>query len=168
MTSTESSARAAAPPTVKKFVRVAAPREIAFRVFTEKMSAWWPLATHHIGKAPAKEAVVEPRAGGRWFERGEDGSECDWGRVLVWDPPGRLVLTWEISATWQHDASLVTEVEVRFLAEDAGHTRVELEHRHLDRYGDKTDQMRATFESPGGWTGLLDAFARHVAAGAQG
>jgi uncharacterized protein YndB with AHSA1/START domain len=150
---------------VKKTVLVEAPQAHAFAVFAERQSSWWPLATHHIGKAAAQDAVLEPRAGGRWFERGVDGSECDWGRVLVWEPPHRLVLGWEISADWQHDPNLKTEVEVRFIAVGPRSTRVELEHRHLERYGDKAESMRKGLDSEGGWQQLLQIFAA-AAAGA--
>jgi uncharacterized protein YndB with AHSA1/START domain len=149
---------------VRKVLSVNAPPEVAWRVFTEKMGSWWPLTTHHIGKAKAVDAVVEPRVGGRWYECSEDGSTCDWGRVLSWEPPSRLVLSWEISADWQHDPNLQTEVEVRFIAEGKDGTRVELEHRHLDRYGARRDEMRGIFDSEGGWNGLLTSFARAVEA----
>ncbi|HEU4537067.1 MAG TPA: SRPBCC family protein [Polyangiaceae bacterium] len=149
--------------TVRKAVSVHAPPEVAWRVFTEKMGTWWPLATHKIGKSNAADAVIEPRAGGRWYERGEDGSTCDWGRVVSWEPPSRLVLTWDISVDWQFDPTLNTEVEVRFLPDGKGGTRVELEHRHLDRYGARRDEMRAIFESPGGWEGLLGPFVQAAA-----
>src|SRR4029434_10620329 len=86
--------------------------------------------------------VVEPRGDGRWYERGDDARTCDWGRVLLWEPHSRLVLTWEITADWQHDPSLKTEVEVRFIGEGKDGTRVELEHRHLDLYGARRDEMR--------------------------
>lgn len=150
--------------TVKKTISVKAPKEVAWRVFAERMSTWWPLATHKLGKGPAKEVVLEPRAGGRWYERGEDGSTCDWGHVLAWEPTDRLVLSWEISASWQSDPSIKTEVEVRFFAEGAAVTRVELEHRKLDAYGAETGVMRGQFDSPGGWPGLLEAFAARAAA----
>jgi uncharacterized protein YndB with AHSA1/START domain len=150
--------------TLRKTITVAAPQEVAFRVFTEKMTSWWPLDTHHIGAAKAVAAVIEPREGGRWFERGEDGSETPWGAVVAWDPPRRVVLTWDISADWKCDPSLRTEVEVRFVAEGPRATRVELEHRYLDRFGPRADEMRAIFDSPGGWTGLLERFARAAAA----
>ena len=143
---------------VRKVVNVKATPAVAWRVFTEKLSSWWPLATHKIGKAKAVDAVIEPRVGGRWYERGEDGSTCDWGRVLAWEPHKRLVLSWEITADWQHDPNLKTEVEVRFIP-DGGGTRVELEHRHLDQYGARRDEIRGIFDSQGGWTGLLGSFA---------
>jgi uncharacterized protein YndB with AHSA1/START domain len=143
---------------VRKVVNVKAPPEIAWRVFTEKIGTWWPLATHKIGKAKAVEAVIEPRVGGRWYERGDDGSSCDWGCVLAWEPPARLVLSWDINADWQYDPNLKTEVEVRFSADGKGGTRVELEHRKLDRYGARREEMRGIFDSEGGWTGLLTSF----------
>jgi uncharacterized protein YndB with AHSA1/START domain len=149
---------------LRKIVSVNAPPDVAWRVFTEQMGTWWPLATHKIGKAKAVDAVIEPRVGGRWYERGDDGSTCDWGRVLAWEPASRLVLSWEISADWQHDSTLKTEVEVRFIAEGKDGTRVELEHRHLDRYGARRDEMRGVFDSEGGWSGLLASFARAASA----
>jgi uncharacterized protein YndB with AHSA1/START domain len=149
------------PNSVKKVVNVQAAPEIAWRIFTEKMGAWWPLATYKIGKANAVDAVLEPYVGGRWYERGDDGSTCDWGRVLLWEPPSRLVLTWDISAEWQPDPALNTEIEVRFIAQ-AGRkaTRVEFEHRRLDRYGARRDEMRRIYDTEGDWGRLLASFAR--------
>jgi uncharacterized protein YndB with AHSA1/START domain len=149
---------------VRKVVAVQAPPAVAWRVFTEKMGAWWPLDTHKIGKATAVAAVIEPRAGGRWYERGDDGSTCDWGRVLSWEPHSRLVLSWDISADWQPDPTLKTEIEVRFIGDGENGTLVELEHRHLDRYGARRDEMRGIFDSEGGWGRLLASFARAAAA----
>ena len=139
---------------VRKVVAVQAPPAVAWRVFTEKMGTWWPLATHKIGKAKAVDAVIEPRVGGRWYERGEDGSACDWGRVLCWEPHTRLVLSWEITAEWQHDPKLQTEVEVRFIDEGEDGTRVELEHRHLDHYGARRDRDARNLRQRG-WLGWL-------------
>lgn len=144
---------------LSRVVLVQAPPDVAWRVFTEQMGTWWPLATHKIGRTRAVDTVVEPRVGGRWYERGEDGSSCDWGRVLAWEPPARLVLAWQISPDWQYDPALQTEVEVRFLAEGKG-TRVELEHRGLDRYGARQEEMLRIFGSDRGWSGLLASFAR--------
>jgi uncharacterized protein YndB with AHSA1/START domain len=148
------------PNCVRKVVSVQAPREVAWRVFTEQMATWWPLAMYKIGNAAAVDAVIEPRVGGRWYERGEDGSTCDWGRVLAWEPYARLVLTWDITADWQYDPALQTEIEVRFIAEGEAGTRVELEHRRLDRYGDRRDEMRTVFDETGDWGRLLAAFAQ--------
>lgn len=152
------------PNSVRKVVSVQAPREVAWRVFTERMGTWWPLATHKIGKANAVDAVIEPRVGGRWFERGDDGSTCDWGRVLVWEPPLRLVLNWSITADWTWNPDLKTELEIRFIAEGAT-TRVELEHRGLDQYAERAAEIHAIFGSPGGWTGILQAFIERAARG---
>jgi uncharacterized protein YndB with AHSA1/START domain len=148
------------PNAVRKSMSVQAPPAIAWRVFTEKMSSWWPLGQYKIGKAKAVEAIIEPRVGGRWYERGEDGSTCDWGRVLVWEPDVRLVLTWDINADWQYDPKLNTEIEVRFVADGKERTRVELEHRRLDRFGDRREQMRRLFDQEGDWGKLLGMFAR--------
>jgi uncharacterized protein YndB with AHSA1/START domain len=130
----------------------------AFRVFTEDIGAWWPLATHHIGAHPPETAVIEPRVGGRWFERAADGAECPWGRVLVWDPPARLVLSWQVGGGWKYDGAMESEVEVRFVALGPALTRVELEHRKLDALGPAAEGMRAAFDSEGGWTGILRLF----------
>jgi uncharacterized protein YndB with AHSA1/START domain len=146
------------PAPIRKTITVKAPPRRAFEVFTQGMGRWWP-ATHSTNASPMKAAIVEPRAGGRWYERGEDGSECDWGKVLVWEPPHRLVLAWQIDGQWAFDAGLVTEVELRFIAEGSGSTRVELEHRHLERYAAHADKTRAALDSPGGWSGLLERFA---------
>ena len=148
------------PNSVRKVMSVKAPVEIAWRVFTERMGTWWPLANFKIGKARAIDAVIEPRVGGRWYERGEDGSTCQWGSVLSWEPPSRLVLSWDINADWQYDPALKTELEVRFIPEGADATRVELEHRCLDRYGARRDEMRTIFDATGDWGRLLQAFAQ--------
>lgn len=150
------------PDSVRKFVIVKAPPAVAWKVFTEKMSVWWPLESYKIGRAKAVEAIVEPYIGGRWYERGEDGSTCDWGHVLVWEPHKRLVLTWDISADWQFDLTLNTEIEVKFIPEGENLTRVELEHRHLDRYGPRRDEMRAIFDTQGDWGKVLVLFAKVV------
>jgi len=144
------------PAPVRKSIRVKAAPARAFEVFTAGMGRWWP-GTHSINGSPMKDAIIEPREGGRWYERGEDGSECEWGRVLAWEPPGRLVLAWQIDAQWRYDANLVTEVEVKFLPDGDG-TRVELEHRHIERFGDQSEAARAALDSPGGWGGLLEMY----------
>lgn len=147
------------PNSVRKLVTVEAPQTVAWRVFTEGMSSWWPLAQYKIGQARAVAAVLEPFQGGRWYERGEDGSTCEWGKVLTWEAPSRLVLTWDIGADWKYDPKLNTEIEVRFIAESAQRTRVELEHRRLDRYGARRDEMRTIFDKTGDWGRLLASFA---------
>ena len=151
------------PNSVKKMTFVEANQTIAWRVFTEKMGAWWPLAYYKIGHANAVDAVIEPHVGGRWFELGEDSSICQWGTVLVWDPPSRLVLSWDINADWKYDPDLNTEVEIRFVADGSQRTRVELEHRRLDRYGARRDEMRRIYDTEGDWGKFLEAFARVAA-----
>jgi uncharacterized protein YndB with AHSA1/START domain len=148
------------PNSVRKTVSVDAPQDVAWRVFTQKMGTWWPLANYKIGKAKAVDAVIEPQVGGRWYERGDDGSTCDWGRVLLWEPPSRLVLSWDINAEWQPEPTLNTEIEVRFIPDGENVTRVELQHRHLDRYGARRDEMRRIFDVEGDWGRLLALFAR--------
>ncbi len=127
------------------------------------MGRWWPLDNYKIGKAKAIDAIIEPLVGGRWYERGDDGSTCDWGSVLAWEPPACLVLSWDITADWQYDRSLQTEIELRFIP-DGKAARVELEHRRLDRYGVRRDQMHSILGAEGGgWGKLLEIFARVVA-----
>jgi uncharacterized protein YndB with AHSA1/START domain len=153
------------PNSVRKVSMVAAPPVVAWRVFTERMGTWWPLTVYKIGKVNAVDAVLEPRVGGRWYERGDDGSTCDWGSVLVWEPPSRLVLSWDVSADWQYDPELKTEIEIRFIAVGEDGTRVELEHRKLDRYGARRDEMRRIFDTEGDWGRLLAMFAARAAEG---
>jgi uncharacterized protein YndB with AHSA1/START domain len=154
------------PNSVRRVLSVQAPQEVAWKVFTEEMATWWPLAMYKIGKVNAVDAIIEPRVGGRWYERGEDGSTCDWGRVLVWEPHAKLVLTWDITADWQYDPNLQTEIEARFIPQGA-HTRLEFEHRRLDRYGERRDEMRKIFDETGDWGRLLAAFARAATTSAK-
>jgi uncharacterized protein YndB with AHSA1/START domain len=151
------------PAPVRKQLTVEASPEQAFEVFTAGFGGWWP-PSHHIGAGAYKTAVIEPRVGGRWYEVGQDGSECDWGDVLVWDPPGRLVLAWRLSADWKYQKDLLTEVEVKFTAEGA-RTLVELEHRKLENWGAGAGQAHAAIDGDGGWSGLLKMYAAGVAAG---
>ncbi len=143
---------------VRKSVRVKAAPARAFDIFTAGMKRWW--REYSINKSPIADIVIEPKPGGKWFERGEDGSTCQWGKVLAWEPPGRLLLAWQISPQWQFDEKITTELEVRFVG-DAGGTRVELEHR-MDRYGDAAEQMRAIFDDPKGWTMMLENYAKEA------
>lgn len=154
-------------PSVRKSVTVEADQGRAFEVFTARHGTWWP-SIYHIGVSDYQTAVIEPFAGGRWFERGIDGAEADWGKVLVWEPPQRLVLAWQLTPDFQFDPDLVTEIEVRFEAIGANRTRVDLEHRHFDRFGTRAAEMRAIFDSggvpgaPQGWAGILRQFATAV------
>ena len=142
---------------VRKQLVVKASQSRAFAVFTAEMSRWWP-ATHSILKSPLKECIVEPRVGGRWYTVGEDGSSCETGYVVAWQPPEALVLAWQINADWQFDPDLVTEVEVKFIAEGTDMTRIELEHRYLERMGGKAAEVRNAVDSPGGWGAILESF----------
>jgi len=155
---TESSA-----PPVRQSVTVRATPAAAFAIFTDDFDSWWP-RSHHIGRSPMKKAFVEGRAGGRCYTLQEDGTECDWGTVLVWEPPRRLVLAWQIGAGWQYEPDLAksSEVEVQFSALADGRTRVDLEHRGFERMGPAGDAMRSAVDSPNGWTGTLALYVARV------
>jgi uncharacterized protein YndB with AHSA1/START domain len=107
-----------------------------------------------------KKAIVEGRPGGRCYSEQTDGTECDWGTVLVWDPPHRFIMAWQTTPNWQYEPDLAksSEVEVRFTPEAGGFTRVDLEHRYLERHGEGADAMRTAVDSPEGWNGLLQLF----------
>jgi len=139
---------------------VDAPIDHAFRVFTEGIGSWWN-PDHHILQAELAEMVFEPRVGGHIIDRGTDGSECRWARVLAYDPPHRVGFSWDISLQWQleTDPAKASEVEVTFTEEGPARTRVVLTHRHLDRHGEGWEAMRAAVGS--GWT--LDRFAEVAA-----
>ncbi|HEY0746799.1 MAG TPA: SRPBCC family protein [Steroidobacteraceae bacterium] len=144
---------------VRKQILVSASQERAFVLFTSGMSQWWP-ATHSTLKSPLKQYIVEPQEGGRWYAVGEDGSTAQTGYVIEWQPPQRVVLAWQLNADWQYDPNLVTEVEVRFITESAHSTRIELEHRLLERMGDRGSQVRTMIDAPGGWGLVLEAFKK--------
>jgi uncharacterized protein YndB with AHSA1/START domain len=146
------------PAPVRKSITVKADAARAFEVFTARIGHWWP-RSHCIGASPQKEVVLEPKAGGRWFEIGEDGAQCDWGKVLAWEPPARVLLAWQIGADWKYDPDLITEVEVTFTPVDGGTTRVDLEHRNLERFGDKIEDIRSRIDSPNGWSAILKIYA---------
>jgi uncharacterized protein YndB with AHSA1/START domain len=149
---------------VRKRLVIEAPCAHAFHVFTAEFDSWWP-PTHHVGRVDMLAAVIEPRAGGRWYEKGVDGSECLWGTVLAWEPPTRLVLSWQLNGQWQFDPdpAHASEVEVRFIPEGEERTLIEFEHRHIERSHD-AERLRAGVDSPQGWTGLLARFAERAKA----
>jgi len=144
-----------APAPVHKSIVVKAPQARAFEVFTARMGAWWP-TSHHIAPVEMAEVVIEPQLGGRWYEKGVDGSQCQWGKVLAWEPPSRLALSWHLNSKFQIDQGVESSVDVQFFAEDANTTRVELVHRI--RAAD-ADEIRAAVDSPNGWTTLLRLYA---------
>jgi uncharacterized protein YndB with AHSA1/START domain len=150
---------------VRRTITVAASQQRAFEVFTAQFGKWWP-RDYHIGQAPMADFILESKVGGRWYELDEDGSQCDTGRVLAYEPPERLVLAWQLNAQWQYDpdAAHASEVEVRFIAEGPSQTRVDLEHRGFDRHGAGADGVRAGIDAPSGWTYVLDLFAKYLAA----
>jgi uncharacterized protein YndB with AHSA1/START domain len=150
-------ARTITPAPVRKTIHVNASAEHAFDVFARHTSRWWP-PTHSLLKVPLKEAIIEPFVDGRWFQRGIDGSECDNGRVLAWEPPHRLLLKWQLNPQWEFDPDLHTEVEVTFTAENDGRTRVELEHRLIERMGAGAEDTRTRIDAPNGWTAILELY----------
>jgi uncharacterized protein YndB with AHSA1/START domain len=145
------------PAPVRKTVRVNASPEHAFDVFSRGITRWWP-ASHTPLKSPLKETIIEPFVKGRWYQVGEDGSQCDSGHVLVWEPPKRLILAWQLDANWTYDPKLVLEVEVNFTPEGERITRVDLEHRDLERMGDRAETVRSQIDGANGWTALLEAY----------
>jgi uncharacterized protein YndB with AHSA1/START domain len=146
------------PAPVRREVTVKAAPARAFEVFTAGIGRWWP-ATHHIGQGEFQDMTIEPREGGRWYERASEGGECELGKVLVWDPPSRLVLGWQLTPDWRFDPDLLTEVEVRFTPLADGSTRVELEHRNLERFGERAEAVSQQIGGPGGWTQILQLYA---------
>ena len=133
--------------------------EAAFELFADRHGEWWPKETHHILDSPAADAVLEPREGGRWYERSEGGEECDWGRVLEIDRPNRLVLAWQLTPDWRFDPDLsnATQVEVTFEREEGG-TRVTLEHRGFEVHGEAGAAMRDSVGGKGGWAELMELY----------
>jgi uncharacterized protein YndB with AHSA1/START domain len=155
-------AETTASTSVEVSVEVEAPIERAFEVFTAEIGTWWS-PDHHILAAELKEMVFEPRVGGNVYDVGVDGSECRWARVLAYEPPRRLVFSWDVSLAWQieSDPTRTSEVEVRFTEMAPDCTRVVLEHKHLDRHGEGWEQMRDAVGSPDGWRkGLATYVAR--------
>ena len=154
-------------PPVREAVVVDIPAERAFEVFTGEMTGWWP-PEHHILDGELVEMVLEPRVGGRTYDRATDGSECQWTRVPAWDPPQRLVFSWDISLQWtvETDPERTSGVEVRFIAEGPDRTRVELEleleQRNIHRHGEGWEGMHAGVEPPDGWATGLASFAAHA------
>jgi uncharacterized protein YndB with AHSA1/START domain len=145
---------------VRTSIVVEAPIERAFSVFTEDFGSFKP-PEHNLLGVEIAETVFEPHVGGHLYDRGVDGSECRWARVLAYEPPNRLVISWDISPQWQIETDLdrTSEVEVRFVPETPNRTRVELEHRNIERHGDGWEAVRDSVDSAGGWPLYLQRFA---------
>jgi uncharacterized protein YndB with AHSA1/START domain len=156
-----SSARIITIAPVKKSLVVEVDQARAFDVFTNGIDRWWP-KDHHIGETPVVKEVIEPRRGGRWYTVHEDGKEVTTGHMLVWEPPSRIIFSWEINGQWKHEpnTACASEVEVRFIAETPTRTRVELEHRKFEAMIDK-DGARAMRDGvDNGWPGILDLYRK--------
>ena len=152
--------------TVRKQVVVDAPIERAFAVFTDRFGDFKP-PEHNLLSAPIVATVFEPRVGGCILDRAADGSECRWARILAFEPPHRVVFSWDISPQWaiETDPAMTSEVEVRFTAESADRTRLELEHRHIDRHGLGWESVVGGVDGPEGWPLYLDRYAALIAEG---
>jgi uncharacterized protein YndB with AHSA1/START domain len=148
---------------VRHEVTVPLTREQAFGLFVDQFASWWPKDSHHISKAPSATGLLEPREGGRWYERDEEGMECEWGRVLAIERPARILLAWQLSPAFEFDPDPArqTEVEVTFEEQASGATRVTLEHRGFDVWSEAGAKMRESVDAQGGWPELL---ARYEAA----
>jgi len=141
---------------VRKSIRVKASQAHAFEVFTSGLGRWWP-RTHSIGTAPVKAVVMETHLGGRWYQLGEDGSQATVGKILLWEPPNRFVISWDINSQWKADLTVSSEVEVRFVADGPDATLVELEHRKFEQMGAQAgEKMRGDVD--GGWPAMLEHF----------
>lgn len=143
------------PEPIRKTVVVNAGLVKAFEVFAHRMHDWSP--TQHSLTGARTGIVIEPRVGGRWYEIGDGGEEADWGRVLEWEPPRRMLLAWQLDAQFAYDPNLITEIEVRFESVGEGRTRVEFEHRNLERFGPGAVELLTSLDS--GWGGILNGFA---------
>ncbi len=139
---------------INQSVTVAVPPQRAFELFTGRMGDWW-MASHHIAEKPFVAIEIEPRAGGRWYERDADGGTCEWGKVLDWDPPHRVLLAWQLKADFSYDPDFVTELEIAFAAEGTG-TRVTLTHSDLHKFGEVAPKVVAGMTE--GWAALLGEY----------
>jgi uncharacterized protein YndB with AHSA1/START domain len=145
---------------VRKTVRVKAPIAHAFEVFTEGLARWWP-PNHGIGKKPIRTVLIEPRLGGRWLEIAEDGTETVVGTIVVWQPPHRMALLWQVNAQWKPDAAMTSEVDVRFTPDGADATVVELVHHKFETMGAEAGASLQK-DVGRGWPGLMERFAKEA------
>ena len=153
---------------VRQSVTVPLERERAFGLFVDDFAQWWPTGSHHISERPSATAMLEARDGGRWYERDDQGNECEWGRVLAFERPERIVFAWQLTPEFRYDPDRArqTEVEVVFEERDDGSTRVTLEHRGFEVHGEAGGPMRDSVGGEAGWPELLDLYAAQ--AGARG
>jgi uncharacterized protein YndB with AHSA1/START domain len=148
---------------VRKTVHVRAPIAHAFEVFTGGLTRWWPL-DHGVGKKPIQKVLMEPRLGGRWLEIAQDGTETSVATITLWEPPHRFVMVWQVNAKWQPDATMKSEVDVRFTADGGEATRVEVVHHRFETMGAEAGaSMRKDVD--GGWPGLLKRFVAEAERG---
>jgi len=151
---------------VRKTIRVKAPIAHAFEVFTSGLTRWWP-HNHGVGKKPIAKVLMEPRLGGRWIEISKEGTETPVATIILWEPPHRVVLLWQVNAQWKPDAAMKSEVDVRFTAEGPDTTLVELMHHKFETMGAEAGaSMRKDVE--GGWPGLLERFAQEAGRDQEG
>ena len=146
--------------TVRRSISVAVPQQRAFEIFTAQLGTWWPKA-YKIGQADMADFIIEPKVGGRWYELGVDGSQCNTGSVLSYEPPERVTLAWHLNGQWQYDPdpAHASQVEIRFIAEGPTQTRVELSHRGFEAHGDSADAVRGSIAGEMGWTYVLQQYA---------
>jgi uncharacterized protein YndB with AHSA1/START domain len=149
---------------VRRQIEVEVPAAEAFELYTQEIPKWW-VKEHFIGPVPPVDIIMEPKAGGRFYEVAADGGECDWGKVLVWEPPMRVVTSWHLGSDWKYnpDMAKASEVEVRFVPLGELACRVELEHRHFERH-DGGEVVAAGVGSPAGWGKTLESFRAAVMA----
>jgi hypothetical protein len=138
--------------------------ERAYRIFVSEPTSWWP-AAHSVNSTPIKAVIIEPKAGGRWYEEGEDGSEKDWGKVVVLEPSTCVMLAWQLDGAYAFDPNFRTEVEARFTPTGPNSCRVEFEHRGLEAYGAAAEQMQEMLASPNGWLLEVSGLAKACTAG---
>lgn len=160
--------RKAASTEVRVEVTVKAPVGRAFQLFTERANDWWPRA-YRLGKADRTGLVIEPRVGGRWYEEGVDGSSCDWGRVLAWDPPHGLTLAWQIGVGFvpETDPERSSRVDIRFAEHTPGRTTLTLVHSGFERHGEGWESLREGVAHDGGWPGILATFTGVADSGSE-
>ena len=145
---------------VRKTVRVKAPIAHAFDVFTSGLTRWWP-HNHGIGKKPIQKVLMEPHLGGRWLEISEDGTQTSVATIIVWEPPHRLVMVWQVNAQWKPDQAMKSEVDVRFTPDGPNATKVELLHHRFETMGAESGASLRK-DVNGGWPGLRDRFAQEA------